>query len=70
MAWTFSFNVTNDTDRDLELVESQLHWGYWNTNGEEDKGPQSIKSRTNNTGRWGQICLWSEWLRIFLFMEG
>lgn len=44
MAWTFSLNVTNDTDRDLELVESQLHWGYWNTNGEEDKGPQSIKA--------------------------
>jgi len=44
MAWTFSLNVTNDTDRDLELVELQLHWGYWNTNGEENKGPQSIKA--------------------------
>lgn len=44
MAWTFYVNITNDTDRDLEVVESQLHWGYWNTNGEEDKGPQTIKA--------------------------
>ncbi|MFJ7408877.1 MULTISPECIES: hypothetical protein [unclassified Lysinibacillus] len=44
MAWTFYLNVTNDTDRDLELVESQLHWGYWNTDGEEDKKPQTIKA--------------------------
>ncbi len=44
MTWTFYLNVTNDTDRDLELVESQLHWGYWNTDGEEDKKPQSIKA--------------------------
>lgn len=44
MTWTFYLNVTNDTDRDLELVESQLHWGYWNTGGEEDKEPQSIKA--------------------------
>ena len=44
MAWTFYLNVTNDTERDLEVVESQLHWGYWNTNGEEDKGPQAIKA--------------------------
>ncbi|WP_155593421.1 hypothetical protein [Lysinibacillus cavernae] len=44
MTWTFYLNVTNDTDRDLELVESQLHWGYWNTDGEEDKKPQAIKA--------------------------
>lgn len=44
MTWTFYLNVTNDTDRDLELVESQLHWGYWNTDGEEDKKPQTIKA--------------------------
>lgn len=44
MAWTFYLNVTNDTDRDLELIESQLHWGYWNTDGEEDKKPQTIKA--------------------------
>lgn len=44
MAWTFFLNITNDTDRDLEVVESQLHWGYWNTNGEEDKEVQVIKA--------------------------
>ncbi|GLC90171.1 hypothetical protein [Lysinibacillus piscis] len=44
MAWTFSLRITNDTDRDLEVVESQLHWGYWNTDGEEDKGPQPIRA--------------------------
>ena len=69
MAWTFSFNVTNDTDRDLELVESQLHWDTGIQMVKRIKDPNQLK-QTNNTGRWGQICLWSEWLRIFLFMEG
>lgn len=44
MAWAFYLNVTNDTDWDLEVVESQLHLGYWNTSGEEDKELQVIKA--------------------------
>ncbi len=44
MTWTFYLNITNNTDRDLEVLSSQLYWGYWNTNGQEDKGPQIIHS--------------------------
>ncbi|MFT9847665.1 hypothetical protein [Aneurinibacillus sp. REN35] len=42
MAWTFLLHIKNDTDRELEVVQSQLHWGYWNTDNQENNGPKNI----------------------------
>ncbi|WP_107838234.1 hypothetical protein [Metasolibacillus meyeri] len=43
MAWTFYIGITNDKKPGLEVMESQLYWGYWDTDSKEDKGLQSIK---------------------------
>ncbi len=44
--WTFSLNVTNTTDRELEVLFSQLSWGDWNTGNVEDQEPVSIPPNT------------------------
>lgn len=44
--WTFSLIITNATDRELEVYQSQLHWGNWNTNNIEDHGPINIPPKT------------------------
>jgi len=44
--WTFSLMITNATDRELEVFQSQLEWGIWNTQDEEDRKPVSIPPNT------------------------
>ena len=44
--WTFSLMITNATDRELEVFQSQLAWGIWNTDDMEDKKPVNIPPNT------------------------
>ncbi|MFT9847666.1 hypothetical protein [Aneurinibacillus sp. REN35] len=46
MSWTFALNITNATDRELIVVNPQLHWGDWNTDNEENKEPKNIPPKT------------------------
>lgn len=44
--WTFSLMITNATDRELEVFQSQLAWGIWNTDDMEDQKPVNIPPNT------------------------
>ena len=65
MAWKFFLTITNNTDRNLEVVSSSAEWGHWYRNGIDNTEPCSINPGATlqavgvraSTGTWtGYEC--------------
>lgn len=48
MSWEYNLNIINKTDRDIEVMSSELISGYWMTNDIEDKKPVKIKAHSES----------------------
>ncbi|WP_052262212.1 hypothetical protein [Pseudoalteromonas luteoviolacea] len=46
-SWVFKLNINNQTDRDLTLTNSNLSWGYWYRDNEDDSAPVTVPAREN-----------------------